>query len=81
MLKGTSEGHLVQAPAQSRVQLRGQTRLLRALTSPFAFRMSIASIEEFIFCSKTEGFALSEKEIITALEISMNVIHRLPGVH
>lgn len=43
--------------------------------------MSIASIEEFIFCIKTEGFALSEKEIVTALEISMNVIHRLPGVH
>lgn len=41
----------------------------------------MASPEDLGFCIQTRGFTISEKEIITALEVLMNMIHRLPGIN
>lgn len=38
--------------------------------------MPVASIDKFGFHIKTEEFALNETEIITAFEISVNMVHR-----
>lgn len=56
--------------------MRAYQVTLGSLSGPFAFRMSVASIDEFGFHIKTDEFALSEKEILTAFEISMNMVHR-----